>query len=586
MTVVSPVVTHLSPVLFSLREEERTGLTRPQTDAAQLIQSQSPSSPHVGGQALSRIRKILLLLLAILPLVPPLLAIWLTPWFVTQDGPAHAYNAQVIAWNADPASPFRDVYQVQWEPLPNWTGHLALAGLVRILPVRWADHLMTSLTLAGFALSILWLRWRVAGWQGLPFAGLFAALLALNVSWLLGFNSFMLGACLFPVTLGYWWNHRDRLGPRHVLALWGLIILGYFSHLVSLGLTVIGLGVLSLFASGPKRWVRIGWTALGMLPLLPLAWIYIGLTRRGGAMQPTWKHLPNPLSLSSWWHQATWVDPITLAIKSALPFRASTASAFFLLSPVFAFLVFLLLEASATRKARRVDDPARCHSERAGWGVLAALLLVGGFICPDTLGESHGNYLPQRVVLLGLVALVPVLDFGVRSWLGRLAALALFWALTIQSAFVWEYAMTSSRQVGAVLAAKSAIGQNQRVATLLVGIPTRFRANPMVHADNLLGVDTGNVIWNNYETSHYYFPVQFKPTLDRPLPSVLEALALDNDPNGSARRASIWERELEAHHQAIDSILVWGKDDDLDQITSRWFQSVFDRDNVRVFKRQ
>ena len=64
-------------------------------------------------------------------------------------------------------SPFRDVYTVRWQPIPNWAGPLSLAGLVAILPAWVADRIMTSLTLAGFAAAILWLRWRVAGRRGL-----------------------------------------------------------------------------------------------------------------------------------------------------------------------------------------------------------------------------------------------------------------------------------------------------------------------------------------------------------------------------------------------------------------------------------
>src|SRR5437763_16956079 len=91
-----------------------------------------------------------------LALTPAIAAIWSTPWFVTQDGPAHLYNAQIIARSGDPASPFRNFYQVRWDPLPNWAGHLALAGLLQVMPARAADRLMTSLTLVGFAASIAW----------------------------------------------------------------------------------------------------------------------------------------------------------------------------------------------------------------------------------------------------------------------------------------------------------------------------------------------------------------------------------------------------------------------------------------------
>ena len=147
-------------------------------------------------------------------LAPALAAIWAVPWFVTQDGPAHVYNAQILAWSFDPTSPFRDVYTVRWQPIPNWAGPLTLAGLVAILPAWVADRIMTSLTLAAFAAAIFWLRWRVAGGRGLRVAALLASLLAMNMAWLFGFTSFMLGACLFPITLGIWWPARDRLSRR------------------------------------------------------------------------------------------------------------------------------------------------------------------------------------------------------------------------------------------------------------------------------------------------------------------------------------------------------------------------------------
>src|SRR5215471_6582901 len=56
-------------------------------------------------------------------LAPALAAVWMVPWFVTQDGPAHIYNAQILAWSFDPRSPFQDVYTIQWQPIPNWVGH-------------------------------------------------------------------------------------------------------------------------------------------------------------------------------------------------------------------------------------------------------------------------------------------------------------------------------------------------------------------------------------------------------------------------------------------------------------------------------
>ena len=149
-----------------------------------------------------------------LALAPAVAAIWLVPWFVTQDGPAHVYNAEILASSVggfDRTSPWHDVYTVRWQPIPNWAGPVTLAALVAWLPAWVADRIMTSVTLVGFALAILWLRWRVAGGRDLSIAAILASILSMNMAWLFGFTSFMLGACLFPITLGVWWPGRDRL---------------------------------------------------------------------------------------------------------------------------------------------------------------------------------------------------------------------------------------------------------------------------------------------------------------------------------------------------------------------------------------
>ena len=153
-------------------------------------------------------------LLLVVVMAPALAAVWTVPWFVTQDGPAHVYNAQVLAWSFDPGSPFRDVYTIRWQPIPNWIGHLALAALVASVPSWVADRILISMTFVAFAGVIFWLRrTRRRVRQHRTGAALLAVLLAMNITWLFGFYGFLLGACLFPITLGYWWPHRDDPGP-------------------------------------------------------------------------------------------------------------------------------------------------------------------------------------------------------------------------------------------------------------------------------------------------------------------------------------------------------------------------------------
>lgn len=521
-------------------------------------------------------------------LAPALAALAWVPWFVTQDGPAHLYNAEILARSFDPGSPFRASYRVRWEPLPNWAGHLALVVLRAIAPPRprGANLAINVLTLVGFAASVLWLRAQVAGARGLGVAALLAALLGLNVAWLLGFTSFLLGACLFPATLGVWWAGRERLGVGRVAALAALLVAGYFGHLVSLGLTVVGLAVLAVLTpcreGGRRAWaVRLAGTVLSTLPLIPLGLLYLNLTRRGGPMRPEWGHLADPSSPRAWAAQVGWADPISIAAKGVLPFAGAPTRGAGVLAPVAWLLVALALAIAATFRAR-----LGLGAERRGWAVLAATLILGGLAGPDTLGASHGHYLPQRIVLLGLAALVPVLDLDLRCWTVRGAALALVVALTVQSALVWDYALISQETAGVFWRSRELVGDRQRVATLLVQAQPRgrFRANPLLHADCLLGIGTGNIIWSNYETRHYYFPVQFRAGFDRPDAGALEWIALHDEPRDAVARAERWARLVDRHHASIDVLVSWGNDPRLDEIHAPWFRIVRDDGLLRIWQ--
>lgn len=509
-------------------------------------------------------------------LTPALLAVWLVPGFVTQDGPTHLYNARILLASLRPGSPFEAVFHVRWQPLPNWSGHLATMALVAIVPPRVAGRVIDSATMVGLAASILWLRGRVAGPRGQVATAPLAALLALNVAWLFGFTSFLIGSCLLAMTLGHWWARRDRLGPSTACGLGVLLVLGYFSHPISLAATLLGLAVLTLATPGLTR-RRAGWTTAALLPLVPLGLVYRTLMRRGGSIAPVWGHLNDPLSPASWQSQLGWVDPISLGSKVIAPFVAGTSPGFGLLVPALWLAAALAIGAVGTLARRGRGD------DRRGWGLLAMLLIVGGLVAPDTLGATHGNYLPQRVVMLGLVALAPYLDLAVGRLRG-LATAALLLALGLQSAFVWDYARDADRAVAPWLRAGPSVGQGRRVAALLVGIRGRYRANPLLHADSLLGLEADHVLWGNYETTHYYFPVQVRPAAAGPAAWDLERVALLDAPGEAPDRARLWRRLLDAHHDRIDTLLIWGPTPDLDPIHARWFQPVDQDGPLRVLQ--
>jgi len=255
-------------------------------------------------------------------------------------------------------------------------------------------------------------------------------------------------------------------------------------------------------------------------------------------------------------------------------------------TPVVLFGLALSFMVLATLAACRASRPATT-SPLWGWWVLAAVLLVGGVAGPDTLGSDNGWYLQQRVVLLGLASLVPVLSIGATGRLGFASAVFLLGALTVQSATVWHYAQVSERTAGVILKATPAVGTGRRVGTLFTGIGKfGFRANPILHADCAVGVGTGNTVWANYETQFYYFPVHFREGLKRPVAGEFEELSKLDSPESSAERLARWTDLLTSYHEVIDVLLVWGQQPDLDAVSGRWYRVAYTDGQLRVFHRK
>ncbi|WZO98745.1 hypothetical protein EP7_000333 [Isosphaeraceae bacterium EP7] len=515
----------------------------------------------------------------LLAMLPALAAPLLVPGFVTQDGSAHLYNAEILTRTLRGDPEFSPYYEVRKEPLPNWSGHLLTMAMLAAFSPTWADRLLIVAMALGPALAFARLRASVAG-DGSPWmVAAVSAMLALNITWLWGFNSFLLGVCLFPLTLAFWWSRRDRMGPGAALALASLLILGYFCHLISLGLTGLGLVTLCLATPGLDR-RRLTWTIAGLAPMVPLALFYRSMTRRAASpFMPDWQYLSTPFSPRAWLAQVGWVDPISLASRVTLPFVPGTSRFYGLLTPVVPFGLAVAILAASTlwrRRSLRVSP----------WAVLGGFLCLAGFVGPDSFGEAHGQYLPQRVMLLGLVALLPWLDLAVDSPARRLAAALLALALVVQTATIWDYAGRSARTAGVFQssAVREAVGKGRRVGTLLTDIKSPFRGNPVLHADNWLGLGTGNILWSNYETRHYYFPVQFRANLVRPPAYDFEAVALlGDDPAARARR---WLELIDRYAPVIDVLLVWGDDPALDEINARWYEPVYREGPLRVLRRR
>ena len=83
-----------------------------------------------------------------------LLPIWLFPYFPTQDGVSHVYNSQILTEYNNSEYEFRDYYEINWYPFPNWLSHFSLAILLFVFPPLIAEKVFLSLYVILFPLAI------------------------------------------------------------------------------------------------------------------------------------------------------------------------------------------------------------------------------------------------------------------------------------------------------------------------------------------------------------------------------------------------------------------------------------------------
>src|ERR1700733_8566335 len=172
-----------------------------------------------------------------------LVPIWAFAYFPSQDGPSHLNNANILRtypWRD--IAVFRDFYTINAYPWPNWTTHLLLAALMGFVPALVAEKLFLSAFVVSLPLAI---RYCMHSLDPAARVGpLLAFPLIYNLPFQLGYYNFSLSLVMFFVCVGYWLRHRAHLTKRHTVALAGLFLVLYFSHLVSTVLACVTIGLL------------------------------------------------------------------------------------------------------------------------------------------------------------------------------------------------------------------------------------------------------------------------------------------------------------------------------------------------------
>ena len=511
--------------------------------------------------------------------------VWAVDYFVTQDGPAHAYSAslmlRLLAGDASTAA----LFALNPWTLSNSIGHWLLVLLLTVVSPFAATKVMVTLTYAGVVAAVGFLRFTTVGRDGLLTSLLLGAAIGFSWLWLGGLYNFLIGAIGLAVTLGLFCRWTDRLGPGRVFSLSALLLLVYISHIVTFGVLVVALVLVAAFSAPHERRRASVGVVVALVPVALLALLYgsaSGGPPNGEPMFPVWRRLSDPWSIVSWLSHIRTADPFFILSRRALPFSTATSGAFAVFTPL-----LWLLTAAALLAWGTVSRP------RLPLLMVFALCALGAAFGPDDFGTSHGTLLRERLAFLAALLFVPLYRTdGGKNVTRALAHLCLAGLILFQTTALWEYARHTNRDATEFLAIGGALeGQTSIASVVVLENGLRFPSNPTAGLSNFLGIGRPAVVLDNYQIGYSLFPVVAQsPDYRRFVFDLTSVNVLDQ-----ADPPSVWDANVSklgaffaANHSKIETILVWRRNAQVEAVLQQWYEAepFFEHGRGRLYRRR
>ncbi len=522
--------------------------------------------------------------------------IWAVDYFITQDGPAHAYSASLMLRLLAGDASTVELFALNPWTLSNSIGHWLLVALLTVVSPFTATKIMVTLTYVGVVAAVGFLRFTTMGRDGLLTSLLIGAAIGFNWLWLGGLYNFLLGAIGLAVALGLFCRWTDRLTPGRVVSLSTLLLFVYISHIITFGVLAVALILVAAF-SGPRQRRR---ACLGVIvALAPVALLSLlygsapGAPADGEPLSPVWRRLSDPWSIVSWLSHIRTADPFFILSRRALPFSTTTSSAFAVFTP----LLWLLAAAAAltwSTVSREADSaPLATARHRLPLAAVFAACALGAAFGPDDFGTSHGTLLRERLAFLAAILFVPLYRTHEGKSVTRTCAhLCLAGLILFQTTALWEYARHTSRDATEFLAIGDALGGQTSLASVVVlenGL--RFPSSPTAGLSNLLGIGRSTVVWDNYQIGYSLFPVVARTPEHRRFVFDLTSVNVLDEADPTA----VWDAKMSrlaaffaANHSKIDTLLVWRRNAEVEAVLGRWYEAepFFEHGRGRLYRRR
>lgn len=418
-------------------------------------------------------------------------------FYVTGDGPAHLYNANLIVELIGGADqPITTYFELNSFPVPNWTGHLILAFLNLFLPTEAVEKVFLILYFFGFAYSFKYLLQSFKSDSGL------FSLLILPFGFSLflhsGFYNFCIAFIFLFLVMGFFIRNVNRINFKSGSLLMLLLILLYFSHIT---ITVFAVFFLFLFLSwniflmkemnlGDKI-KRVFKRSVGLilicLPVLVLTFFYALQHVAGGKLEF--------LETSELLVRLTNMSPLV-----------GHGSGEHLYTRIYLFVAVFLILFALVKRYWKSEIRFEFKKEDALF-ISAIFLLIFYFVLPD--GDGKGGYISDRILYLFYILVfvrLMLLDFP--KWIINDAV------ILVLITFYFHLQLKQEGQAAMSKWAKFLVEAGEKIEPNSVVLPINCSSHwQAVHLPKYLGAKKPIILLENYEAGHIYFPIQWKNNL-------------------------------------------------------------------------
>lgn len=409
-------------------------------------------------------------------LIVHLLPLFSVDVLLTLDGPSHLYNAKLFNELLLGNESISELYQINSELVPNYIGHLILSLLLWLSTPILALKVLHIIYVVGIAFAFRKLVLQLNPENGKMSVLIFP--LIYSTPFMSGFYNFSLALILLLFTLYFWFKNQNHKTTLFYIQLSVLLLLTYLSHSFTFAVLCLSLAVIIITQKGFRNfkfWVLDGLKVFAAA-LIPIALaVSFTVSREANYSYLTSEEL---------WSQIT-------SFKFIYTYH--NESSFWVLS----YVIFSLIGSVLFKKKQNLAL------------IYVALILFGlYFVLPD--GVGYASVFSIRTLMLSLLILMLWLAVQKRNrFIQYLIIGMLFFYQAHRMTELKEWSVDKHNKAKEIIALGNVIPANSIIKPIRALNTWQY-----FHLSNFLGVKKPQVILENYEAAHDYFPIKWKNNLE------------------------------------------------------------------------